>query len=316
MVMQFRKARAHNAPQEKAAAGSATPSNAFSDSARLTAQRERISAVFGSALQRKSHTFGMPEGLVQHATPSKVVQRKIVFTSDNSEYISNSKRQVQTKLIKNLISHFENNLGTSPGRGWKKRVWEMQKNGTHSFTNLDDLARDLLQKYPKKKPKTDSEDQAMRDLLEERGKGGSTMPERQMLAMHAMALDDDDDDREAMRGFLQHERNQGGLRDKVRMGGKNETLLSKQTPEAALRSFGGVPGVEATSTTKSGQRVSWVSEQQITAAPTHFFVFKNTHDKDGGQMQDSHTSAGRIYRTDAASKKHATVGNTTASNFI
>ena len=113
---------------------------------------------------------------------------------------------------------------------------------------------------------------------------------------------------------LGNEENRRWIVDNIRLGGLNELLLTCQSADAVRR--------DALLPLKQqckiqGHLVIFNELQRWTSMPTHYFVFKGTHDIDIASEDKSQTAkitgynshpTGRLYYYDFEAKKHKTVG--------
>lgn len=243
------------------------------------------------------------------------LQRKVSITKDgdpslNITHSNTRKSYVKTPLITALEQEFKT-VGSEPAFGWKAAVWEMERDQqtTHSYDTLADFASELIDDRPRKSGSKQPEDPAFRANIEKHVSQGGTKPYRQAWGTHNLAVSGQAQDQQQFLTDLQQPQNRQGFIDSTRQGRLNETLLTSQSDQAAMRSMGQMQGIEATAPTRSGGQHSWMSAQWQTSAPTDYFAFKNTTKTPSGKIQDTHINA-QTYIEDAQGKKHMTVGGT------
>jgi len=155
------------------------------------------------------------------------------------------------------------------------------------------------------------EDPQMRLLIEKHQTGHSRKQDRQVEGMHGLYEKGTQVEKDQMVAFLNGPANAKGFTESVRQGELNETLLTSDTKDAALRSLNAVPGIQPSALVDStGKTTFWTDYQRETSYPTKYFTFpKTTKDADGNAMQDTHIN-GSTYREDSDGEKHLTVGST------
>lgn len=106
----------------------------------------------------------------------------------------------------------------------------------------------------------------------------------------------------------------------TRLGGLNELVLTCQSADAVLKDLRLQDAYVGTIGTK---KITFVELQRMTSMPTHYFVFKGTHEKvitGSGKKAtlkcyDSHPT-GRLYYVDFEGKVHKTVGPTSPAYHL
>lgn len=269
-----------------------------------------------AALQRRADA-------IHPAHPHHVVQRVVEFTKNynnnlDDHHSSKRKAYVKTKLIEALIAKF-NSSGPEPAEGWKAEVWKMERDTlTKSFDDLQDLADTLQNDFPRRANKRNvvPEDPAFRSLIEDTSKKydptRTTKPEKQVWGLHNLAVHGTPQEKQDTVNFLKQPNNLSGLEAQVRHGGLNETILTKDGPEAARRSFGMDPAVESMAPVDSGKdNMTWTRMQEETSLQTEKFIFKGTHHLGGSHkhFQDTHVN-GKTYYFNAKGERKQTIGNT------
>lgn len=242
-----------------------------------------------------------------NAINAPVAQRKILKNAKTKKVTANP------SVIERLDqSGFFTNLTTDDQRAWARVLHQEDK----IYTQVDAL-NEITNRINAKMPLpvvADKEDPQMRQLIEQHqsGPSKSRKQDRQVDGMHGLYENGTQTEKDQMIAHLKQPANAKGFTEAVRQGELNETLLTSDTRDAALRSLGANvgSGVQTHAETTAGEKVYWTDYQSDTSYPTKYFTFpETTTDADGNKIQDTHIN-GSTYREDSDGKKHLTVGST------
>lgn len=267
---------------------------------RPTAIQQRKIQEISNASRQKITQFKAATGQSASASmKSKAVVQRVIH-----------KAGLKSKPIGLKASDFYNGLPSDAHRQWAIILHADEQNHyTREKASLEIEDR-ITKNLPI--PAIDAqEDPQMRVLIEKYQAGKSRKQDRQVHGMQGLYENGTQVEKDQMITFLNVPANAKGFTESVRQGELNETLLTKDTKDAALRSLGAVPGIESKGIIDaSGAPIGWTTYQSATSYPTRYFTFPNTSpDDDGNQIQDTHIN-GHTYREDSDGKKHLTVGST------